>query len=145
MRHAPRVHYRRLLDAAAMASKSVRRSWSWARYQGGGDAGAAVAGALPITTGNSYSASGAVGGARRAAAHEPAAKPRARGVVQGHGGGATGAIGSGARGCWPGCRRGVHGFAETAKLLALKESILPNRPTPAHLAAHADRTLATWT
>ena len=60
---SPEFTYRRLLAASKMAEKWARRSWAWAPSRKVvGDAGVTVArrSRLPITTGNSYSASGAL-------------------------------------------------------------------------------------
>jgi len=68
MRHDPEFTYRRLLDAAAMAQRLGAQIMGLGAFTKvvGGDAGLTVAkrAPLPITTGNSYSASGARGGRR---------------------------------------------------------------------------------
>ena len=135
MAHAPEFTYRRLLAASRMAQRLGAQIMGLGAFtKVVGDAGVTVArrALIPITTGNSYSASGALW-----AAHDAMLRlrllPRPRGrqrlkfkamVV-----GATGAIGAA-------CARLLVRAAEevtlvspeTAKLLALKESILRETP-----------------
>ncbi len=150
MSRSPEFTYRRLLDAARIARKLGAQIMGLGAFtKVVGDAGATVAkrAPLPITTGNSYSASGALW-----AAHDAVLKlglvPRPQGrekvkfkamVV-----GATGAIGSV-------CARLLVQVAEevylvspeTAKLLALKESILKETPhAKMFLSARADKDIA---
>jgi predicted amino acid dehydrogenase len=149
MGHPPEFTYRRLLAAARMARRLGAQIMGLGAFtKVVGDAGVTVArqAPLPITTGNSYSASAALW-----AAHDALLRmrllPRPRGkrrvkfkamVV-----GATGAIGAA-------CARLLARAAEevwlvspeTAKLLALKASILADTPdAKLHLAARADPAL----
>ena len=149
MAHSPEFTYRRLLAAADMARRLGAQIMGLGAFtKVVGDAGATVArlAPLPITTGNSYSASGALW-----AAHDAMLRlrllPRPRGsarvkfkamVV-----GATGAIGAA-------CARLLVRAAEevtlvspeTAKLLALKAAIERESPgAKVVLAAHADHHL----
>ncbi|MBP6763862.1 MAG: dehydrogenase [Rubrivivax sp.] len=146
MNHSPEFTYRRLLAAAAMARKLGAQIMGLGAFtKVVGDAGATVAkrAPLPITTGNSYSASGALW-----AAHDAVLRMRLLPAPQGKGRvkfkamvvGATGAIGSA-------CARLLVRAAEevtlvspeTAKLLALKESILQQTPdAKLVLSARAD-------
>jgi predicted amino acid dehydrogenase len=146
MSHSPEFTYRRLLAAADMAKRLGAQIMGLGAFtKVVGDAGITVAkrASLPITTGNSYSASGALW-----AAHDALLRmrllPRPKGservkfkamVV-----GATGAIGSA-------CSRLLVRAAEevtlvspeTAKLLALKASILQETPdAKVVLSASAD-------
>jgi predicted amino acid dehydrogenase len=150
MSRSPEFTYRRLLEAAKIARKLGAQIMGLGAFtKVVGDAGVTVAkrAPLPITTGNSYSASGALW-----AAHDAVLKlglvPRPHGrekvklkamVV-----GATGAIGSV-------CARLLVKVAdevymvspETAKLLALKESILQETPdAKVFLSARADKDIA---
>jgi predicted amino acid dehydrogenase len=150
MAHSPEFTYRRLLAAAAMARKLGAQIMGLGAFtKVVGDAGVTVArrAPLPITTGNSYSASGALWAAHDALLRmnllpRPKAKERAKfkAMVVG----ATGAIGSA-------CARLLVRAAEevtlvspeTAKLLALKESILRDSPdAKVQLAASADKDIA---
>ncbi|MCX7891876.1 MAG: dehydrogenase [Burkholderiales bacterium] len=149
MRHGPEFTYRRLLDAARMAKKLGAQIMGLGAFtKVVGDAGLTVArrAPLPITTGNSYSASGALWAAHDAILrlglvprpnHGEKVKFKAMVV------GATGAIGSA-------CARLLAMVAEelymvspeTAKLLALKESILKETPDARlFLSSRADRDL----
>ncbi len=150
MAHSPEFTYRRLLDASRMAKRLGAQIMGLGAFtKVVGDAGVTVArrATLPITTGNSYSASGALW-----AAHDAMLRmrllPRPRGkqrvkfkamVV-----GATGAIGAA-------CARLLVRAAEevtlvspeTAKLLALKASILKETPDArVVLSARADTHIA---
>ncbi|WP_200225907.1 dehydrogenase [Rubrivivax gelatinosus] len=135
MSHPPEFTYRRLLAAAEMARKLGAQIMGLGAFtKVVGDAGATVArrAPLPITTGNSYSASGALW-----AAHDALLRLKLIAPPQGHERvkfkamvvGATGAIGSV-------CARLLVRAAEevtlvspeTAKLLALQESILRETP-----------------
>jgi predicted amino acid dehydrogenase len=146
MSHSPEFTYRRLLEAARMAKRLGAQIMGLGAFtKVVGDAGVTVArrAPLPITTGNSYSASGALWAAHDALLRLGLVKRPKRGrkakfkamVV-----GATGSIGSV-------CARMLAMVAEelymvspeTAKLLALKESILEETPdAKLHLSARAD-------
>ncbi len=145
MRHSPEFTYRRLLDAARMARRLGAQIMGLGAFtKVVGDAGATVArrAPLPITTGNSYSASGALWAAhdamlRLGLVERPrnGLKARFKAMVVG----ATGSIGSV-------CSRMLAMVAEelylvspeTAKLLALKESILKETPDATlHLSSRA--------
>lgn len=150
MSHDPEFTYRRLLDAADMAKRLGAQIMGLGAFtKVVGDAGVTVAkrSPLPITTGNSYSASGALW-----AAHDALLRldllPKTRGNERVHLKamvvGATGAIGSV-------CARLIAKVAtevylvspETAKLLALKASILKETPdAKVFLAARADKDIA---
>ena len=150
MSHSPEFTYRRLLDAADLAKRLGAQIMGLGAFtKVVGDAGLTVAkrATLPITTGNSYSASGALWAAHDAMLRlrlipNPTRKSRARfkAMVVG----ATGAIGSVC------ARLLVHAAEEvylvspeSAKLLALKESILRETPdAKLFLASVADRHLA---
>ncbi len=146
MSHPPEFTYRRLLAAAEMAQKLGAQIMGLGAFtKVVGDAGVTVArqAPLPITTGNSYSASGALW-----AAHDAMLRlgllPKPRGkakvgfkamVV-----GATGAIGAACAQMLVRAAREVYLVApDTGKLLALKEAILQNTPDAVvHLAVHPD-------
>jgi len=150
MSHSPEFTYKRLLDAADMAKKLGAQIMGLGAFtKVVGDAGATVAkrASLPITTGNSYSASGALW-----AAHDALLKlglvPKPRGkdrvkfkamVV-----GATGAIGSVCARLLVKAAEEVYLVSpETAKLLAVKESILKETPdAKMFLSARADKDIA---
>ncbi len=150
MSRSPEFTYRRLLDAARIAKKLGAQIMGLGAFtKVVGDAGATVAkrAPLPITTGNSYSASGALW-----AAHDAVLKlglvPRPNGrekvkfkamVV-----GATGAIGSVCARLLVQVAEEVYMVSpETAKLLALKESILKETPqAKMFLSARADKDIA---
>src|SRR5512140_1884192 len=146
MNHDPEFTYSRLLDAAQMAKRLGAQLMGLGAFtKVVGDAGVTVArrAPLPITTGNSYSASGALWAAHDALLRlgltpRPHGKERVqfKAMVVG----ATGAIGAA-------CSRLLVRAAEevtlvspeTAKLLALKESILQETPdAKVVLSAHAD-------
>ena len=150
MRHSPEFTYRRLLDAAAMAKRLGAQIMGLGAFtKVVGDAGVTVAkrSPLPITTGNSYSASGALWAAHDAMLRLqllPAPKGKGRVKFKSMVVGATGAIGSV-------CARLIAKVAEevylvspeTAKLLALKESILQETPdAKLYLSAQADKDIA---
>jgi len=150
MGHAPEFTYRRLLAAAAMARKLGAQIMGLGAFtKVVGDAGATVArrAPLPITTGNSYSASGALWAAHDALLRmnllpHPQGKERVKfkAMVVG----ATGAIGSACARLLVRAAEEVYLVSpETAKLLALKESILAETPgANVHLSARADKDLA---
>jgi predicted amino acid dehydrogenase len=150
MRHSPEFTYRRLLDAAAMAKRLGAQIMGLGAFtKVVGDAGVTVAkrSPLPITTGNSYSASGALWAAHDAVLRMqllPKPKGKQRVKFKAMVVGATGAIGSV-------CARLIAKVAqdvylvspETAKLLSLKESILLETPdAKLFLSAHADKDIA---
>ena len=150
MRHSPEFTYRRLLDAAEMAKRLGAQIMGLGAFtKVVGDAGVTVAkrSPLPITTGNSYSASGALWAAHDAMMRLqllPAPKGKQRVKFKAMVVGATGAIGSV-------CARLIAKVAEevylvspeTAKLLAIKESILQETPdAKLFLSAHADKDIA---
>ncbi len=135
MSHSPEFTYRRLLAAADMAKRLGAQIMGLGAFtKVVGDAGVTVAkrASLPITTGNSYSASGALWAAHDALLRLrllPAPKDKQRVKFKAMVVGATGAIGSA-------CSRMLVRAAEevtlvspeTAKLLALKASILQETP-----------------
>ena len=150
MRHSPEFTYRRLLDAARMAKRLGAQIMGLGAFtKVVGDAGVTVArrAPLPITTGNSYSASGALW-----AAHDALLRlrltpmPRNKGRVEFKAMvvGATGAIGAAcARLLVRAAREVTLVSPETAKLLALKESILRETPDArVVLSARADTHIA---
>jgi predicted amino acid dehydrogenase len=150
MSRSPEFTYRRLLAAADMAKRLGAQIMGLGAFtKVVGDAGVTVArrASLPITTGNSYSASAALWAAHDALLRLGLLPPSRAGervpfkamVV-----GATGAIGAA-------CARLLVRAAETvtlvspetAKLLELKESILRETPdAKIELAAHADTHIA---
>ena len=150
MRRSPEFTYRRLLAAAEIARKLGAQIMGLGAFtKVVGDAGATVArrAPLPITTGNSYSASGALWAAHDALLRmdllpRPQGKARVRfkAMVVG----ATGAIGSACARLLVRAAEEVYLVSpETAKLLALKESILQQTPDArVHLSARADKDLA---
>jgi len=150
MGRSPEFTYRRLLDAAQIARKLGAQIMGLGAFtKVVGDAGLTVArrAPLPITTGNSYSASGALWAAHDAVLKlglvpkpKRGEKVKMKAMVVG----ATGAIGSV-------CARLLAMVAdevymvspETAKLLALKESILAETPdAKLFLSARADKDVA---
>ena len=150
MSRSPEFTYRRLLDAAWMAKSLGAQIMGLGAFtKVVGDAGLTVSkrAPLPITTGNSYSASGALWAAHDAmlrlglvAKPLPGQKVQFKAMVVG----ATGAIGSV-------CARLLAMVAseaylvspETAKLLALKESILKETPdAKLYLSSRADKDIA---
>jgi predicted amino acid dehydrogenase len=150
MAHSPEFTYRRLLAAADMAQKLGAQIMGLGAFtKVVGDAGLTVAkrAPLPITTGNSYSASGALWAAHDALLRmrllpmpRKGQKVQFKAMVVG----ATGAIGSV-------CARLLATFAEelylvspeTAKLLSLKDSILKETPDARlFLSARADKDIA---
>ena len=150
MSHDPEFTYRRLLDAAEIAKSLGAQIMGLGAFtKVVGDAGLTVAkrATIPITTGNSYSASGALWAAHDAllrlnlvAAPKPGERVKFKAMVVG----ATGAIGSV-------CGRMLAMVAEetyivspeTAKLLALKESIRKETPdAKLFLSSRADKDIA---
>jgi predicted amino acid dehydrogenase len=150
MQHSPEFTYRRLLDAAAMAQRLGAQIMGLGAFtKVVGDAGVSVArrSPLPITTGNSYSASGALWAAHDALLRMrllPAPKGRERVKFKAMVVGATGAIGSVCARLMAKAAQEVYLVSpETAKLLALKESILRETPDARlFLAARADKDIA---
>ena len=150
MSHSPEFTYRRLLDAARMAKKLGAQIMGLGAFtKVVGDAGLTVArrAPLPITTGNSYSASGALWAAHDAVLRlglVPAPKRGQKVQFKAMVVGATGAIGSV-------CARLLAMVAEetylvspeTAKLLSLKGSILKETPgARLFLSSRADKDIA---
>ncbi|MCU0939448.1 MAG: dehydrogenase, partial [Burkholderiaceae bacterium] len=135
MSRSPEFTYKRLLDAAEMARKLGAQIMGLGAFtKVVGDAGVTVAkrARIPITTGNSYSASGALWAAHDAMlkiglVDKPKGKERVKfkAMVVG----ATGAIGSVCARLLVKAAEEVYMVSpETAKLLALKESILKETP-----------------
>jgi predicted amino acid dehydrogenase len=150
MAHSPEFTYRRLLAAADMAKRLGAQIMGLGAFtKVVGDAGLTVAkrAPLPITTGNSYSASGALWAAHDALLRmRLLPRPRGKGRVQFKAMvvGATGAIGSVCARLLARAAQEVYLVSpETAKLLALKESILKESPgASVFLAAQADKDIA---
>lgn len=146
--HSPEFTYRRLLAAAETARKLGAQIMGLGAFtKVVGDAGVTVArqAPLPVTTGNSYSASGALWAAHEALRQLGLAEVDADGALRGNAMvvGATGAIGSV-------CSRllAVAGARlwlvspESAKLLALKAVIEKEHPgVEVHIAATPDESL----
>ena len=149
MAHDPEFTYSRLLAAADMAQKLGAQIMGLGAFtKVVGDAGVTVAkrAPLPITTGNSYSASGALWAAHDAVHRLGIAEVDSKGHIKGKAMvvGATGAIGSV-------CARLLAMAAdelwlvsiEPAKLLALKADIERENPRATiHVAADADEHIA---
>ncbi len=145
MSHSPEFTYRQLLAAADMAKKLGAQIMGLGAFtKVVGDAGVTVAkrAPLPITTGNSYSASGALWAAHEAAARlglvelEKGKKIKGKAMVVG----ATGAIGSACARLLARTAEEVHLVSpESAKLLLLEKSILRESPgAKLVLASYAD-------
>lgn len=145
MSHSPEFTYRQLLAAADMAKKMGAQIMGLGAFtKVVGDAGVTVAkrAPLPITTGNSYSASGALWAAHDAVARlglvklEKGRKIRGKAMVVG----ATGAIGSACARLLARTVQEVHLVSpESAKLLVLEKSILRDSPeAKLVLASYAD-------
>ena len=148
MSHSPEFTYRRLLEAARVArSLGAQIMGLGAFTKVVGDAGLTVArrASLPITTGNSYSASGALWAAhdamRRLGLVPPAARDGQRLKFKAMVVGATGSIGSVCARLLAMVAEEVYMVSpETAKLLSLKGSILKETPdAKLHLASSTDR------
>ena len=150
MSHDPEFTYRRLLEAASIAKQLGAQIMGLGAFtKVVGDAGATVAkrAPLPITTGNSYSASGALWAAHDALLRlrlVPKPAPGEKMAMKAMVVGATGAIGSV-------CARLLAMVAEevtmvspeTAKLLSLKQSILRDTPDARlFLASRTDKDIA---
>jgi predicted amino acid dehydrogenase len=150
MRHDPEFTYRRLLDAAAMAKRLGAQIMGLGAFtKVVGDAGLTVAkrAPLPITTGNSYSASGALWAAHDALLRMrllPTPKGKERVKFKAMIVGATGAIGSVCARLMARAAEEVYMVSpESAKLLALKESILKDSPgAKIFIASSADKCIA---
>ncbi|SFL92042.1 dehydrogenase [Marinobacter zhejiangensis] len=149
MAHGPEFTYSRLLAAARLAKKLGAQIMGLGAFtKVVGDAGITVAkrAPLPITTGNSYSASGALWAAHDAAQRigrvhiGDSGKMAGKAMVVG----ATGAIGSVCARLLAKAVDEIYLAApEPAKLLALKESIEQETPgATVHIAGSADRDVA---
>jgi hypothetical protein len=153
MSHAPEFTYRRLLAAAEMAKKLGAQIMGLGAFtKVVGDAGVTVArrAPLPITTGNSYSASGALWAAHDALLRMnllPKPKGKERVKFKAMVVGATGSIGAACARLLVRAAEEVYLVSpETAKLLALKESILQQTPdAKVFLWRAPTRTSPTWT
>lgn len=134
--HSPEFTYSRLLEAADLARKLGAQVMGLGAFtKVVGDAGVTVAkrAPLPVTTGNSYSASGALWAAHAALRKLGIARVDDHGIIHGKAMvvGATGAIGSV-------CARLLALVTdelwlvspETAKLLAIKKDIESENPGP---------------
>jgi predicted amino acid dehydrogenase len=150
MSRPPEFTYRRLLDAAKLAKRLGAQIMGLGAFtKVVGDAGVTVAkrAPLPITTGNSYSASGALWAAHDALLRMrllPPPNGSARVKFKAMVVGATGAIGAACSRLLVRAAEEVYLVSpETAKLLALKESILRETPDAVvHLSGKADRHIA---
>lgn len=149
MSHSPEFTYRRLLAAAELAKRLGAQIMGLGAFtKVVGDAGLTVAkqAPLPITTGNSYSASGALWAAHDALLRLgliPKPKGRQRAKFKAMVIGATGSIGSVCARLLVHAAEEVYLVApESSKLLALKQSILSETPdAKLFLSARADRNL----
>ncbi len=146
MAHGPEFTYRRLLAAARLAKRLGAQIMGLGAFtKVVGDAGLTVAkrAPLPITTGNSYSASGALWAAHEAARRIGRVHLAEDGRIAGKAMvvGATGAIGSVCARLLAKAVSEIYLVApETAKLLALQESIGQETPgATVHVAATTDR------
>ncbi len=150
MSHSPEFTYRRLLDAARMAKRLGAQIMGLGAFtKVVGDAGLTVArrAPLPITTGNSYSASGALWAAHDAVLRlglVPAPKRGDKVKFKAMVVGATGAIGSVCARLLAMVAEEVYMVSpETAKLLSLKGSILKETPdAKLFLSSRADKDIA---
>ena len=149
MAHGPEFTYSRLLAAAKLAKKLGAQIMGLGAFtKVVGDAGITVAkrAPLPITTGNSYSASGALWAAHDAAKKVGRVSIGKSGKMAGKAMvvGATGAIGSVCARLLAKAVDEIHMVApEAAKLLALKESIELETPGAiVHVSATMDRDLS---
>jgi len=149
MAHSPEFTYRRLLAAAEMAKKLGAQIMGLGAFtKVVGDAGITVAkrAPLPITTGNSYSASGALWAAHDAVRKLGLVQLGANGKLDGKAMvvGATGAIGSVCARLLAKATDAIYLVApEPAKLLALKEIIEAETPgVRIQITASADKHLA---
>src|SRR5512143_1248563 len=150
MSHDPEFTYSRLLEAANIAKRLGAQIMGLGAFtKVVGDAGLTVArrAPLPITTGNSYSASGALWAARDALMRlglVPEPKRGRKMPMKAMVVGATGAIGSACARLLALVTEEVYMVSpETAKLLALKESILKSTQDPKlFLSSRADKDIA---
>lgn len=149
MAHGPEFTYSRLLAAAKLAKKLGAQIMGLGAFtKVVGDAGITVAkrAPLPITTGNSYSASGALWAAHDAAKNVGRVSIGKSGKMAGKAMvvGATGAIGSVCARLLAKAVDEIYMVApEAAKLLALKESIELETPGAiVHVSATTDRDLS---
>ncbi len=149
MAHGPEFTYSRLLAAAKLAKKLGAQIMGLGAFtKVVGDAGITVAkrAPLPITTGNSYSASGALWAAHDAAKKIGRVSIGKSGKMAGKAMvvGATGAIGSVCARLLAKAVDEIYMVApEAAKLLALKESIELETPGAiVHVSATTDRDLS---
>lgn len=149
MAHGPEFTYSRLLAAAKLAKKLGAQIMGLGAFtKVVGDAGITVAkrAPLPITTGNSYSASGALWAAHDAVKRIGRVSVGESGKMAGKAMvvGATGAIGSVCARLLAKAVEEIYLAApEPAKLLALKESIEQETPGAiVHVAGSADRDVA---
>ena len=150
MAHSPEFTYRRLLAAAELAKKLGAQIMGLGAFtKVVGDAGLTVAkrAPLPITTGNSYSASGALWAAHDALLRlnlQPHPAKGQKGPFKAMVVGATGAIGSVCTRLLATVAQEVYLVSpETAKLLTLKDSILKETPDARlFLSAQADKNIA---
>ena len=150
MSRSPEFTYKRLLDAADMARRLGAQIMGLGAFtKVVGDAGVTVAkrARIPITTGNSYSASGALWAAHDAMLKiglVPKPNGKARVKFKAMVVGATGAIGSVCARLLVKAAEEVYMVSpETAKLLALKESILKETPdAKVFLSSRADTHIA---
>jgi predicted amino acid dehydrogenase len=146
--HSPEFTYRRLLAAAAMAEKLGAQIMGLGAFtKVVGDAGVTVAkrADLPITTGNSYSASAALWAGADAARRLGLVPLDRKGKVQGKAMviGATGAIGSACSRLLAQAVEEVYLVSiESSKLFTLKDSILKDTPdAKLHIAVKPDEYL----
>ncbi|MEN8669923.1 MAG: dehydrogenase [Ketobacter sp.] len=148
MSHSPEFTYRRLLAAADMAKKLGAQIMGLGAFtKVVGDAGVTVAkrAPLPITTGNSYSASGALWAAHDAVQKLGLVSVGSSGKMAGKAMvvGATGAIGSVCARLLAKAADEIYLVApEPAKLLALKEDIEQETPgAQVHVTAKTEKYL----
>ncbi|MGC3999477.1 MAG: dehydrogenase [Anaeromyxobacter sp.] len=146
--HSPEFTYRRLLDAARMAERLGAQIMGLGAFtKVVGDAGVTVArrARIPITTGNSYSASGALWAASDAVKRMGLLHRNGGGKVAGKAMvvGATGAIGSVCARLLAMAFEEVYLVSpELAKLLTVKETILAATPgARVHLSSKAGENL----
>jgi predicted amino acid dehydrogenase len=146
--HSPEFTYRRLLAAAAMAEKLGAQIMGLGAFtKVVGDAGVTVAkrANIPITTGNSYSASAALWAGADAVRRLGLVPLDRKGKVKGKAMvvGATGAIGSACARLLAQAVEEVYLISiESSKLFTLKESILKDTPdAKLHLAVKTDEFL----
>ena len=146
--HSPEFTYRRLLAASRIAERLGAQIMGLGAFtKVVGDAGVTVAkrSSIPITTGNSYSASGALWAASDAVKRMGLLARNERGKVAGKAMvvGATGAIGSVCARLLAMAFEEVHLVSpELGKLLTMRETILGETPDAiVHLSSKADEKL----